>query len=609
MGEPADDPYDAPMAVESLRTGERLDLSTCPLLGRVNRLDRNRIGIELTDPALKTHATVADLVAFPTGSEFLIGLLEAVTQAPGAARGEGDEIEVGDAPVELRVMPIGTLTPGDGATPDFFRRGASSYPHVGGECRLIDGEQLHRFMTTLTEEVPPDERLVLGRYVADEDAIAAADGNRLFQRHLALVGSTGAGKSWAVALMLERAARLSHANLIVFDLHGEYAPLVRDNGGREPVARGLRVAGPADLEPGEERPADDVLYLPHWLLERDEFLALVLNTDDPHASDHVFRFSEHVQTLKQISLVDAGREDAVDTFTVDSPIPYQLDHLVSLLKRDDTERIPQHPSNRVEPGPYYGRLTGFVSRLEARAADPRYGFIFSPPDETMSYRWLRETARTLLQAGPGPTGIKIIDLSEVPNAVVPLVAGVLARLIYNVQFWIEAERRTPICLVCDEAHLYLPAETEGSRVHQAALNAFEAIAKEGRKYGAALVVVSQRPTDVSRTILSQCNNFVIMRLTNDFDQAMVERLVPETLTGVVGVLPALEPGEAVVVGDALLLPTRVRFDPPTVKPASSTQSYWSLWRKHPSTEAAIDAGVEALRKQLRPSRSQGPEEA
>jgi DNA helicase HerA-like ATPase len=571
----------AAVGTEAGETAGRLDLRSGSLIGRVTRLDRNRLEVELSEPGLAARVTVSDLVALPTGSDFLIGLVEAVHMRP--ARNPG---------VALQVMPVGRLSPGEGVGDAAFRRGASGYPHVGSACHLVEGEQLHRFMSLLGRGVAPEEQLVLGRYAADRETEAIADGNRFFQRHLALIGSTGAGKSWAVALMLERASRLSHPNLLVLDLHGEYTPLTHRSGVTTPIARGLRVAGPADVA----RPSDDVLFLPHWLLERDELMALVLNPDDPDAADHVFRFTEHVQTLKRVSLVDQGRSLALATFTVDSPIPYRLEHLVELLRRDDLEKIPQPPSNRIEPGPYFGRLTSFISRLEARAGDPRYGFIFDPPEQTFGYGWLGETAAKLLGAGT-----KIVDLSEVPSAIVPLVAGVLARLVYDIQFWMDPARRTPVCLVCDEAHLYLPTREDSGPIHRAALEVFEAIAKEGRKHGVGLVVVTQRPTDVSSTILSQCNNFVVMRLTNDHDRAMVERLIPEHLAGVTGVLPALEPGEGVVVGDALLLPTRVEFDPPDVKPAGTTQPYWSLWAERPSSDEAIADGVEALRNQLRAS--------
>jgi hypothetical protein len=492
-------------------------------------------------------------------------------------------------------MPIGAFTAGEAGAPGTFTRGASSYPHVGGACHLIDGQPLHAFMQILAEEVAPGQRLVLGRYVSGNGALAVADGNRLFQRHLAMLGSTGAGKSWAVALMLERAARLPHANLVVFDLHGEYTPLTQSVNGREPVARGLRIAGPGDIG----QTSDDVLYLPYWLLKRDEMMTLVLNDNDPDGPDQILRFTEHVQTLKQIGLVDFGREDSITRFTVDSPIPYRLDNLIRMLDQDNTEKIPQHPSNRVEPGPYYGRLTGFITRLLARTQDPRFGFIFDAPPGTLGYEWLTDTAARLLESGPGPTGIKIIDLSQVPSAALPIVIGVLARFIYDVQFWMEPERRVPISLVCDEAHLYLPAREDREPIHQAALSAFEGIAKEGRKYGVGLLVVSQRPSDVSKTILSQCNNFIVMRVANDQDQAMIERLAPEMVAGVKGVLPVLDVGEAVVIGDALMLTSRIRFDAPRLKPNSATQRYWTMWTEQPSSREAIHASVEALRNQIR----------
>jgi hypothetical protein len=561
---------------------ERVDLRACPILGRVTQVDRNRLTVALSATAALSHPAVSDLVSIPAGDTFVMGLLEAMSSLDGAG-------------TELRVMPIGTVHPGAEDISHTFTRGIASYPVVGENCHLVEGDALEWFMSVVAEDVAPDERLHLGRYVSGHTAVA--NGNRLFQRHMALLGSTGAGKSWAVALLLERAARLRHANIIVFDLHGEYWPLTQSRGGEPPIAQGLRIAGPGDVA----RTDGELLYLPYWLLEQSELASILLDPGDPHASDAVFRLAEHVLSLRRTSLIDAGREAALATFTVDSPIPYELGHLIQALKRDDTEQIPQPPSSRLAPGPFAGHLTGFISRFEARAADPRYAFIFDPPAETLSDAWLTQTAARLLGAGQSGHGIKVIDLSEAPSAVVPLVAGALARLVYDVQFWMSPAERTPICLICDEAHLYLPSgETSG--VHRAALHAFEAIAKEGRKYGVGLVVVSQRPADVSGTILSQCNNFVIMRLTNDYDQTMVERLVPQNLSGVVGMLPALEPGEAILVGDALALPTRVRFDPPDAQPASATQSYWSLWRDKPTSSDAIAAGVEALQVQIRPGR-------
>jgi hypothetical protein len=571
-----------------------LEPASGPLLGRVAETDGSRVVIELGDPSLLGRVVPSDLVALPGrhAGERLIGLVEGVARGQGggsSSNGSAAGNQVGVA----RAMLIGTLLAA--STGEVFKRGASSFPAVGSECHLIEGELLRRFMSILGENVAPEERLVLGRFVAERGALAIADGNRLFQRHAALLGSTGSGKSWTVALMLERASHLAHPNIIVFDLHGEYAPLANGTAERPPIARGLRVAGP-----GDRTDSDDVLFVPYWLLDRDEMLSLVLDESDPDAPNQAIRFSDHVHKLKVSSLLEEGYEQTAATVTVDSPVPYRLENLLTWLTADDEEKIVTQPSGDVIPGPFAGRLTRFISRLQARLADGRYAFMFNPPDECREYDWLIKTAGVLLDSSQGP-GIKVIDFSEVPAEAVPVVAGVLARLLYDIQFWTEAEHRTPLCFVCDEAHLYMPTPEGKGPTHREALKAFEQIAKEGRKYGVGLLIVSQRPADVSRTVLAQCNNFVVLRLTNDQDQDVIAQLVPDSLTRLTDVLPLLDVGEALLLGDALLLPTRVKLDPPAIQPASATRSFWNDWSTQPSSDDAIVDGVEALRRQVRPS--------
>jgi hypothetical protein len=563
---------------------EALEIARGLRLGRVARVDGGTTVVELDDPENVSRATVNELVAVRGRSDhaYLIALVESV--AAGDSGGPG----------VMQLGLVGTLLTGAPGQEDRFVRGAHTFPTIGADCNLIEGDLLVRFMSILGENVPPEERLVLGRFVADEDAAAVADGNKLFQRHLAILGSTGAGKSWTVALMLERAARLAHSNVILLDMHGEYGPLTRRGpDGGPAIARGLRIAGP-----GEE-PDDDVIFIPYWLLDRDEMLSLVLDESDPDAANQAMRFTDHVFKLKRGTLFEIGHEDIAGTFTVDSPIPYRLGTLVSWLQSDDTEKIVRQPSGNVEPGPYYDRLTRFISRLEARMSDGRYAFMFQPPAECFEYGWLEQLAGTLLDASGGEPGIKVIDFSEVPAEALPVVVGVIARLLYDVQFWMDPEQRTPISFVCDEAHLYLPASETTEPVHTVALRAFEEIAKEGRKYGVGLVVVSQRPADISRTVVAQCNNFIVMRLTNDRDQRVIQQLVPESLSRITDVLPLLEVGEAVVLGDALLLPTPVRFDAPVVKPASATRAFWNDWAAQPTSRGAIADGVESLRRQSR----------
>jgi len=582
------------MSVDVFPSRAPLDLASGPLLGRVVESDPSRAVIELRDPSLLGRVAPSDLVALSGrgAGERLIALVDGVAASKGRESSSNGNAGSGEVGV-VRAMLIGTLV--NASTGDVFKRGASSFPAVGSECHLIEGELLLQFMSIIGENVAPEERLALGHYVAERGAIAIADGNRLFQRHGAVLGSTGSGKSWTIALMLERASQLAHPNIIVFDLHGEYAPLATGTAERPPIARGLRVAGP-----GDRADSDDVLFVPYWLLDRDEMLSLVLDETDPDAPNQAIRFSDHVHKLKVSSLLEEGYEETAATVTVDSPVPYRLDNLLAWLAADDEEKIVKQPSGDVIPGPFAGRLTRFMSRLQARLADGRYAFMFNPPDECLQYDWLVKTAATLLDTAHGP-GIKVIDFSEVPAEAVPVVAGVLARLLYDIQFWTEAEHRTPLCFVCDEAHLYMPTPEGKGPTHREALRAFEQIAKEGRKYGVGLLIVSQRPADVSRTVLAQCNNFIVLRLTNDQDQKVIAQLVPDSLTRLTDVLPLLDVGEALLLGDALLLSTRVKLDPPAIQPASATRAFWNDWSRQPSSAAAIVDGVEALRRQVRPS--------
>jgi DNA helicase HerA-like ATPase len=199
--------------------------------------------------------------------------------------------------------------------------------------------------------------------------------------------------------------------------------------------------------------------------------------------------------------------------------------------------------------------------------------------------------------GQEKPSIKVIDFSEVPADILPVIVGLVARIMYQVQFWTAAEDRRPVAFVCDEAHLYLPRK-EGNPVERRAVEAFEKIAKEGRKYGVALMIISQRPSDVSATILSQCNNIISLRLTNADDQATVRKLLPESLESLLEALPIMDVGEAMVVGDAVLLPSRIKIEPPKEKPLSATIDFWSRWQED-ITNPDFSIAVENMRRQSR----------
>ena len=357
------------------------------------------------------------------------------------------------------------------------------------------------------------------------------------------------GKSWCVANILEKASKLKYTNIIVFDMHGEYKSLTE---GTDAIAQSFKIAGPGDLETSN----DDALFLPYWLLNREELLSMILDRSDSNAPNQASRFTLHIRSLKEATLTREGKTDTLKTFTVDSPIPFLMTDLLELLKDDDTRK--GMGKNGPIKGEWEGKLTRFISRLETKIADKTYGFMFQPTDEIQMYNWLANLACRLLGYQSGQKGIKIIDFSEVPSDVLPVVTGTLARLLYDIQFWMNEQKRTPFTLVCDEAHLYLPIKEDADAVQKQALYNFERIAKEGRKYGVSILAVSQRPADVSKTILSQCNNFVVLRLTNERDKGVIKNLLPDSLKSTIEFLPLLDVGEALVVGDAILLPSNYK---------------------------------------------------
>jgi hypothetical protein len=579
-------------------TPAALQFAEPDVLGRVSSVDTSRVAVDVSNSVLLTRIGIGNLIAIKgsTEREFLIAITERVTRTlsddlPNELPVEGEELPLMAVPTDtVRGALIGTFRTVDGAKKNTFKRGADSFPQIDRECYVIEGANLQRFMGILGADYPENERLKLGVFVADRTAEAIASGDKFFQRHAAILGSTGSGKSYAVALILERAAQLKYPNIIVFDMHGEYAPLA--DAAKGGYATRIRIAGPGDLA----APKDDALFLPYWLLNRDEMLSMILDRSDQNAPNQASRFTSHVRALKQKTLELEGKNDVAKTFTVDSPIPYAIADLLALLNTDNTAK----GVGKTGPvkGEWEDKLTRFISRMEAKLEDRRYGFMFSPPAVANTYGWLAAQITRLLGPNSGK-GIKIIDFSEVPSDVLPVVTGTLARLLYDVQFWMTAEKRTPVTLLCDEAHLYLPVRDDADAVQRQALGAFERIAKEGRKYGFSLLVVSQRPSDVSRTILSQCNNFLALRLTNDVDQSVIKRLMPDSLAGLTSVLPLLDTGEALMLGDAVLLPSRIKLDLPSITPDSATRDFWKDWGSQAPDIEALAKAVESLRSQTK----------
>lgn len=567
-------------------------------LGSVTHVDTEQIVIEIENQSIMGRICVGNIVAIETGKrhEFLIALIDKVTRKYvddfSEDEEDPDEIMVSSADY-IKVGIIGTYHTVLGGAHDVFKRGVDSFPQIESKCYCISGSNLQSFMNILSKDIASDKRLKIGSFLMDAQADAVLDGNRFFQRHAAILGSTGSGKSWCVANILEKASALSYANIIVFDMHGEYASLSESP---ERIAERFRIAGPGDLE----NPSQDVLFLPYWLLNREELLSMLLDRSDSNAPNQAARFTNHIRDLKLTTLTREGETETIKTFTVDSPIPFLINDLIDKLVTDDTTKGVGKNGTAVK-GEWEGKLTRFISRLKTKVEDKTYGFMFQPPAEVQAYDWLSNMLCKLLGYEDGRKGIKIIDFSEVPSDVLPVITGTLARLLYNIQFWVQPELRTPFTIICDEAHLYLPIKEDADGVQKQALYNFERIAKEGRKYGVSILAVSQRPADVSKTILSQCNNFIVLRLTNERDKGVIKNLLPDSLKSTIEFLPLLDVGEALVVGDAILLPSKLLLDKPAEshRPVSATKDFWNEWDTNCPNNAAIVNAVNALRKQCR----------
>jgi len=247
-------------------------------VGRVAAVDTSKILIEVHEPTLMTRIGVGHLIAVKgaTEREYLIGITERVTRTTreemlAEESDTQDPLYLEPRPEDvIRAVLVGTYRTVHGEQKNKFKRGADSFPQIDRDCYIIEGPNLQRFMGLLGSEVAEDERLLLGHFVIDPNAAAIASGDKFFQRHASILGSTGSGKSWTVALILERASKLKYPNLIVLDMHGEYGPLAEPGKG---FAEGFRIAGPGDLD----NPAGNVIFLPYWLLNRDEMLSMLLD--------------------------------------------------------------------------------------------------------------------------------------------------------------------------------------------------------------------------------------------------------------------------------------------------------------------------------------------
>lgn len=548
------------------------------ILGRVISVDTATAIIEIDDLEKLRCMQVNRLVALESNpGQHLIGLIQKITRKAIDATldNEDDSNTVITEQNLVRISLIGTLFDKRGTQNNFFTRTLESVPRINAACFPIEDESLTRFMQVIAQVAQDDVKksLLIGSYTLDERADAYLHGDRFFQRHAVVVGSTGSGKSWTTARLLEQVACLPQGNAIVFDIHGEYKTMQADG------FRHFRIAGSSDLE--RKTSLDEgVLYLPYWLLSYEALVSMLVDRSDQNAPNQAMIMARSIITAKQKMLEAEKQVEILENFTIDSPVPFDIGDIQASLEHINTEMV-RGSSGRDKQGDFHGKLSRLIARLDAKISDRRLGFLFRPPAETRKFEWLDSFA-TILVAGradqkDGKGGVKIIDFSEVPSDILPLMVSLIAKLAFSIHQWQSPDKRHPIALFCDEAHLYIPDTSNTDAAGEVSVNIFERIAKEGRKYGVGLVVISQRPSEVNKTVLSQCNNLLAMRLTNGEDQGVIRKLLPDSLGGFGDVLPILDIGEALIVGDASLLPSRIRIKEPSFEPASATIPFWKKW--------------------------------
>lgn len=520
---------------------------------------------------------VGSFVKIPQGFSNLFGI---VVQAGSGGNAPGEHEEF----VGRRWLAVEIV--GEGRASEPFSRGVYRYPTIGDEVHLVTESDLSVVYGAETSR----NHVEVGSLSSASSIPARVEVNKLVARHSAVVGATGSGKSTTVAGLIHKLAdteRFPGARVVLLDLHGEYAEAFRSKGS---VFR----VNPDSL--GQER----ALAIPFWALTFDELLPLTFGDLDDTARGRVADWI--VEKKKQVA--GSGAYGAIEPawITVDTPLPFSLHELWYDLRweidatyprgveqtRANAAQIDAGDAEALRPARFQPndgttfvqtRSTLSIRRpleaLASRLRDPRFSFIFSPgswrpaPDGKTVEDLNSLLAGWLGSGGVDQKPVAVLDLSGIPTFVLESLVGALLRLLFDSMFWgrklSEGARERPLLIVMEEAHLYL-SDSRGS-----AGMAVKRIVKEGRKYGVGAMIVSQRPTEIDATILSQCGTFIALRMGNSQDRGHVTGATTESLRGLLELLPTLRTGEAIIVGEAVQLPTRamIRRPPRDQQPNSS----------------------------------------
>ena len=437
-----------------------------------------------------------------------------------------------------------------------FRRGISHYPVLGDAVLSVGPSDLAEVYAPASASTV---RIGLNHHDPSQPVRVAADD--LLGKHVAVLGTTGCGKSSAVALLIHALLEAyPNAHMLVLDPHNEYSRALTDK---------AEVFRP------------DSLQLPYWLLTASEIRAVVLGSE---AGAPVPEAAAVILT-DLIPLAKRAYSDTDLRITVNTPVPYRL---------SDVNRLLDETMGRLDQTQNLAPYRWLKSRLEVLSTDSRYAFMFGG---IAVHDSMAKVLSSILRIPGNGRPVSIFDLSALPSEAINTVVSVLCRLVFDFALWSQGDR--PVLLVCEEAHRYAPAaDGLGFASTRAAL---ARIAKEGRKYGVSLCIVSQRPSELDTTIVSQCNTTIAFRMTNLRDQELVRGITTDGAHGLLDFLPSLSDAEAIIVGEGVPVPLRVRFDhlPSERQPRSSTARFSSSWRAEGRDLDFVAEVVERWRRQYR----------
>lgn len=559
-------------------------------LGTVEDVNGSSISVKLAD------STPGGLL-FVNGEAYRVGQVGGFVRIPSGyvdLYGVISQVGAGATPGPPELAPqfgnrwLRVELVGQGRRGTKFERGIAQYPSIGDFVHVVTESDLKNVYAPGDD----DGYVAVGRVASAESIRAYLDLNRLISRHSAVVGSTGSGKSNAVANILGAISdrkQFQSARVVLFDLHGEYAKAFGD------LARVFRVG--ANAAAGERE-----LHVPFWALTSEEFTSVAMG---PVTGTPLTLLQEKLLSSKRSSKPGGIAHGMTDlAVTVDTPLPfsvYQLWHdLYSLhcathsasSNQNQTEATRAYISDGAPPvkaegdayklvrpkfqpvtndagaakvykGLYTDMPRTHLDMLESKLRDPRMQFLFNPGEWSVDADGKTQSdLDALLTAWIGSDApISVFDLSGIPTSIVDDMVGAVLRILYDAIFWgrlkKEGGRERPLLVVLEEAHVYLGAQSKSR-----AATAARRIAKEGRKYGVGLMLVSQRPSEVDTTILSQCGTVVALRLTNDADRSQVMSCASDNLKGLFSMLPVLRTGEALIVGEAVNMPIRALIDRP-----------------------------------------------